>query len=91
MKGDALLASLRARLRREQGFPREAGRPFGVEAIYSEEPMGGTRGAGGAADLSCAGYGSLVTVTAAMGLAVAARVLELARSAPASRPARQGP
>jgi tRNA A37 threonylcarbamoyladenosine dehydratase len=80
-KGDALLASLRARLRREQGFPREAGRRFGVEAIYSDEPMTGARsGDAPGAALSCAGYGSLVTVTAAMGMAAAARALELAAS-----------
>lgn len=78
-KGDALLASLRARLRREQGFPRERGRRFGVEAIFSDEPMAGGRAdAGPGAALSCAGYGSLVTVTAAMGMAAAARALELA-------------
>lgn len=78
-KGDALLASLRARLRREQGFPREPGRRFGVEAIFSDEPMAGGRAdEGPGAALSCAGYGSLVTVTAAMGMAAAARALELA-------------
>ena len=82
-KGDALLASLRARLRREQGFSREPGRRFGVEAIYSDEPMaGGRAGEAPGAALSCAGYGSLVTVTAAMGMAAAARALELAASRP---------
>jgi tRNA A37 threonylcarbamoyladenosine dehydratase len=80
--GDALLASLRARLRREQGFPRKAGKRFGFEAIYSDEPMAGQGGApqGGGASLNCAGYGSLVTVTAAMGLAAAARALDLLRA-----------
>lgn len=81
-KGDALLSSLRARLRREHGFPREAGKRFRVEAIYSDEHMAGGHGAeaaGGGAALSCAGYGSIVTVTAAMGLAAAARAIDIAR------------
>jgi tRNA A37 threonylcarbamoyladenosine dehydratase len=110
-KGDALLSSLRARLRREHGFPREPGKRFGVEAIYSDEHMTGGRASGdtsqagaaqseaaqadaaqadgaqadaaqaGGAGLSCAGYGSLVTVTAAMGMAAAARALDFARAA----------
>jgi len=84
-KGDALLSSVRARLRREHGFPREPGKRFGVEAIYSDEHMSGARGSGEAAEggaaLSCAGYGSLVTVTAAMGMAAAARALDFARAA----------
>lgn len=100
-KGDALLSSLRARLRREHGFPREPGKRFGVEAIYSDEHMAGGRASGdtsqadgaqsdaaradapqaGGAGLSCAGYGSLVTVTAAMGMAAAARALDFARAA----------
>jgi tRNA A37 threonylcarbamoyladenosine dehydratase len=75
--GDALLASLRARLRREHDFPRKAGKRFGFEAIYSDEPMRGIPTAAPGAALNCAGYGSLVTVTAAMGLAAAARALEL--------------
>ena len=72
--GDALLASLRARLRREHGYSRGVGQRFGVEAIYSDEPPAGT--AGGASSLSCAGYGSVVTVTASMGLAAAARTID---------------
>ena len=39
-KGDALLASVRARLRREHGFPREATKRFRVEAIYSRRAPG---------------------------------------------------
>lgn len=75
IKGDALMSSLRARLRREHGFPREPGRKFGVRAVYSTQAtasgvaLAGTGEAG--APLACAGYGSIVTVTAAMGLAAA--------------------
>lgn len=81
-RGDALLSSVRARLRREHGLPREAGRRFRVTAVYSDEPARAAEpcaiegelpvpGVGGA-PLACAGYGSVVTVTAAMGLAAAA-------------------
>lgn len=123
-QGDALLSSVRARLRKHHGFARGDGLPaagaarggmvipaasaglateaglkndpvgapsasgrkragskglapkFGVEAIFSREQSAGTRVAvGGGMPLACAGYGSLVTVTAAMGLAAASRVL----------------
>ena len=103
-RGDPLLAAVRARLRREHGFPREAGRAFGVEALYFPAARGGARAGAPArstaalagdgngeqggdalacavepgAPLACAGYGSLVTVTAALGLAAAGRALEIA-------------
>ena len=73
-RGDALLSGVRARLRREYGFARDAGKKFGITAIYSDEPLpaGSPRGADNSgAPLNCAGYGSVVTVTAAMGLAAA--------------------
>jgi tRNA threonylcarbamoyladenosine dehydratase len=41
VRGDALLSAVRNRLRREHGFPREAGRPFGVVAIHSPAPARG--------------------------------------------------
>ncbi len=77
-RGDALLASVRARLRREHGFPREAGRRFGVVALYSREVPGAAPPAACApgAPLACAGYGSAVTVTGTMGFAAAAWVID---------------
>lgn len=88
-RGDALLASVRSRLRREHGFTRGAGVTFGVPAIWSPEP---SRGTGSAAEddedvapgapLACAGYGSIVTVTAAMGLAAAAWAIEVLMNDP---------
>ena len=85
-RGDALLSSVRARLRREHGFSREAGRLFGVPAIFSDEPPYVAPLSAGmvcepadvapGAPLACAGYGSAVTVTAAMGLAAAAWVID---------------
>lgn len=131
--GDALLSAVRARLRRQHGFPRGDGtampssvsraetssvsahsqdqegggapghfptqnaqpaqpaqtKPpsrrrrkgdpsrFGVPAIHSPEQIAGTRpkGEGGGMPLACAGYGSLVTVTASMGLAAASQAI----------------
>ena len=89
--GDSLLSSLRLRLRRDYGFPPAAGasshdlaraRRFGVPAIFSSEratgQMPASEGAGtGGAPLACAGYGSIVTVTASMGMAAAARAIEM--------------
>ncbi len=78
-KGDALLASVRARLRRDHAFPRERGARFGVEAIWTPAPGGGARpeAAGEAGmPLACAGYGSVVMVTAAMGFAAASDAVQ---------------
>jgi tRNA A37 threonylcarbamoyladenosine dehydratase len=84
-KGDALLASVRARLRRDHAFPRERGLRFGVEAIWSPAPAGGARpespGEAGM-PLACAGYGSVVMVTAAMGFAAAADAVAAVRRRP---------
>ncbi len=79
-RGDRLLASTRARLRRDHGFTREPGRAFGVDALYfdarrAEAPA---RSEGGGAALACAGYGSIVTVTATMGFAAAAFAIDVA-------------
>jgi tRNA A37 threonylcarbamoyladenosine dehydratase len=79
---DALASKLRARLRKEYGFPRDAKKKFGVACVYSDEPI--RRPVAEAAcdldepglhGLSCAGYGSSVCVTAAFGFAAAARLL----------------
>ncbi len=72
---DPLLASLRARLRREAGAPRQ-GR-IGVRCIFSREAVARPSTPEGAAcavdgTLNCAGYGSSVMVTASFGMAAAA-------------------
>ncbi|MFY9329751.1 MAG: tRNA threonylcarbamoyladenosine dehydratase [Georgfuchsia sp.] len=84
---DALASKVRARLRSEYGFPRDPKKKFGIECVYSQEPIrrpvnescdiegGGMKQ--GLSGLNCAGYGSSVTVTAAFGMAAAARVLSL--------------
>ncbi len=82
---DPLLAKVRARLRRDHGFPRDAGKKFGVDCIYSTEPLTYPSPEGGVCyerpedahlhGLNCAGFGSSVCVTATFGLRAAAHVL----------------
>lgn len=78
VRGDRLLAAVRSRLRRDHGFPAP-GRSFGVTAIHAEQlnvqvsPIDVGQGA----PLACAGYGSIVTVTAPMGFAAAAAAMDL--------------
>ncbi|MFA6313665.1 MAG: tRNA cyclic N6-threonylcarbamoyladenosine(37) synthase TcdA [Sterolibacterium sp.] len=86
---DALASKLRARLRKEYGFTRDLKKKFGVECVFSVEPIVRLEADGPACDvdeapgdnaslqgLNCAGYGSAVTVTAAFGFTAAARVLD---------------
>lgn len=78
---DPLLSRVRAQLRKKHGYPREPGRRFGIDAVYSSEPVRAPVACGsGAGDpplqgLSCAGYGSGVCVTACFGFQAAARAL----------------
>jgi tRNA A37 threonylcarbamoyladenosine dehydratase len=79
---DALASKVRARLRKEYGFPRDPKKKFDVECVFSQElilrPMADEScdlPVDGAAGLACAGYGSSVAVTAAFGFTAAARVL----------------
>jgi tRNA A37 threonylcarbamoyladenosine dehydratase len=82
---DPLLSKVRARLRREHGFPREPGKKFGVDCVYSSEPLVYPSAEGGVCyerpedahlhGLNCAGFGSSVCVTATFGLRAAALVL----------------
>jgi tRNA threonylcarbamoyladenosine dehydratase len=89
VQGDPLLAKLRYRLRREHGFPPESAsgrvRKFGVTAVFSDEPVRKPVAACAVTDapqgLSCAGYGSSVTVTAPMGFAAAAVTLAILQTA----------
>jgi tRNA A37 threonylcarbamoyladenosine dehydratase len=76
---DPLLAKVRARLRREHGFPRGGDGDFGIEAVYSVEPLlrpEVCEGDGAPQGLSCAGYGSSMAMTASVGLFLAARAIE---------------
>lgn len=80
---EPLLARVRKQLRRVHGFPRGTKHKFGIDAIYSSEPVKmpevcATDEAGdeeGVTGLSCAGYGSSVVVTASFGFVAAAHAL----------------
>ena len=92
LTGDPLLAKVRHKLRRDFDFPRDVGkRParFGVTGVYSDEPLQrpptacdaqGRRVPGAA--LACAGYGSSVVVTAAMGFVAAGQALAMLSAPP---------
>ncbi|MBL8446761.1 MAG: tRNA threonylcarbamoyladenosine dehydratase [Zoogloeaceae bacterium] len=87
---DPLLAKVRSRLRKEHGFPRDPKKRFGVEAVYSMEPLrypeASCEAGAGPAGLSCAGFGSSMAVTAGFGLAAAARLIDtLVRGGPPPR------
>jgi len=87
---DALLAKLRNTLRRRHGFAKasdQAGKPrrrvprMGVRTLWFDQPAilpaqwrGGEAGEA-PQGLSCAGYGSAVTVTASMGMAAAGEAI----------------
>jgi len=80
---DALASKVRARLRKEFGYPRDAKHKFGVDCVFSPEQVRRPTAQAcaieddfdAAAGLACAGYGSSVAVTASFGFAAAARVL----------------
>ena len=95
---DPLLSKVRARLRKEHGFTRDPKKKFGIEAVFSTEPLrypavqacDVERHADAAhaapQGLACAGYGSSMAVTASVGLFCAARALEHLLRAGAHRP-----
>ena len=74
---DPLLASLRQRLRKFHAAPRTG--KMGVSCVFSKEAVQRPQEEGEACDvdgtLNCAGYGSSVMVTAAFGMAAAARLV----------------
>lgn len=82
---DPLLAKVRGQLRKAHGFTRDPKKKFGVEAVFSTEPLRypapdiacevTSAPAQGPAGLNCAGFGSVVTVTACVGMFAAARVI----------------
>lgn len=72
---DALLSRIRNSLRKEYNLRPKKNGKFGATCIYLEEPSVRSSSCS-ASDLSCAGYGSSVTVTASMGFAAANWCLE---------------
>jgi tRNA A37 threonylcarbamoyladenosine dehydratase len=96
---EPLLARVRKNLRIRHGFPRGRKHKFGIDAVYSTEPLrfpelrlpdqedaeSGVDESTGLTGLHCAGYGSAVVVTASFGFIAAGYVLnQLARSARAA-------
>jgi tRNA threonylcarbamoyladenosine dehydratase len=80
---EPLLAKVRKRLRAQHGFPRGTKNKFGIDAVFSTEPLRFPE-TGEACDiddhagitgLNCAGFGSAMVVTASFGLVAAAQVL----------------
>ena len=73
---DALLSTLRYDLRKHHGFPRE-GR-MRIQTVFFHQPTVKSDDCDPAAKLACAGYGSLVTITATMGMVAANLAMQLA-------------
>jgi tRNA threonylcarbamoyladenosine dehydratase len=81
---DPLLARVRTLLRREYSFPKDPKKKFGVDCVFSSEPLQQPKN-GAACDveagaqyptgLNCAGYGSSMTVTATVALVAVAKGL----------------
>lgn len=86
---DPLLSKVRATLRRDHGYPRVAGKKFGIEVVYSSEPLRYPTAAcdsgRGPQGLACAGFGSSMAVTASVGLFMAARGIERLLQVPARK------
>ena len=80
---DSLLSRTRKHLRGLHGFSRNLKRRFSVPAVYSDEerlPLPGGDcevDQAVASDLNCAGYGSVVHVTAVFGFVAASKALEM--------------
>ncbi len=77
---DPLLAKVRYTLRREHGYTKEPRKKLGVPVFYSAEQVTRNEVCEPAAGLNCAGYGSVVTVTATMGMQMAAWAISQAIS-----------
>lgn len=81
---EPLLAKVRKRLRAQHKFPRGTKNKFGIDAVFSTEPLrfpeaceldDDVHDGGGITGLNCAGFGSAMVVTASFGLVAAAHVL----------------
>jgi tRNA A37 threonylcarbamoyladenosine dehydratase len=84
---EPLLAKVRKLLRTQHGFPRGTKNKFGIDAVFSTEPLRFPETGDTCADnahtpaavtgLNCAGFGSAMVVTASFGLVAAAHVLRV--------------
>jgi tRNA threonylcarbamoyladenosine dehydratase len=86
---DPLLASLRQRLRQQEGAARKGA--MGLRCVFSRESVRMPGGLEGECDiegnLNCHGYGSTVTVTGAFGFAAAGEVIQQLLQKAARKPA----
>ena len=78
---EPMLAKVRKNLRTHHGFTRNLKKTFGIPAVFSEQPLRGNEatildGRSGTAGLSCAGYGSVVSVTAVFGFVAAGMLVD---------------
>ena len=78
---EPMLAKVRKNLRQHHDFPRDIAKRFGVAAVFSDQPLRGNEATNvveqhGTAGLHCAGYGSLVSVTAVFGFVAAGLVID---------------
>jgi tRNA A37 threonylcarbamoyladenosine dehydratase len=82
-QNDGLLSRTRKHLRQIHGYPRNLKRRFCVPAVYSDEKRQEWQddscepGPTIASDLNCAGYGSVVHVTATFGFVAAGKALDM--------------
>ncbi len=86
---DPLLAKVRGNLRKQWNFPRDPKKKFGIQAVYSDEPLKYPEPEQQACEidevppaprqapqgLACAGFGSSVAVTAVFGFVAASAVI----------------
>ncbi len=78
---EPMLAKVRKNLRTAHGFPRDPRKPFGIAAVFSDQPLRGNEavvlpGSQGSAGLNCAGFGSAVSVTAVFGFVAAGLLVD---------------
>lgn len=98
---EPLLAKVRKLLRQQHGFPRGTKTKFGIDAVYSTEPLHYPKTSdpcsldveerSGVTGLNCAGFGSAMVVTASFGMAAAAHVLRKLAASAAAFPAETMP
>ncbi|MEE9446690.1 MAG: tRNA threonylcarbamoyladenosine dehydratase [Arenicellales bacterium] len=80
-ENDLLLSHTRKILRQKHGYPRNLKRKFAVKAVFSDEPRIKNNGLDAQAEtndssLNCAGYGSVVHVTASFGFVAASKAID---------------
>ncbi|MCE2679367.1 MAG: tRNA threonylcarbamoyladenosine dehydratase [Burkholderiales bacterium] len=73
---DPLLAKIRYELRYKHRFEMKPTRKMKVACVFSDEPVKRSENCDATAGLSCAGYGSVVTTTASMGMLMAGWAIE---------------